>query len=225
MSLYIGGTIAMAIFGMFFLWVPSSDGQEHKNLVLSALCITRMSFVIVYVMFAIAFSIQVFQAYGINYLFVFELDPQHKVTHTTMYRVSCLMLFIWTACMAFTLAELKLEFIFEHKPAIFMVVLLFAFILFCLQPFFKCGYRTARYQLMITLFEISKAPFGRVRFRDFFFADIITSLVATLQDIGSSLYFVTSPGFEDHSFNGKSSRTLTTYLMICAIFPFWFRFW
>lgn len=38
--------------------------------------------------------------------------------------------------------------------------------------------------------EICKAPFGKVRFRDFFFADILTSIVPTLTDLGIVIYVI-----------------------------------
>ena len=88
----------------------------------------------------------------------------------------------------------------------------------------RCGYRTARFQILITLFEILKSPFGRVRFRDFFFADIITSSVTTMQDIGVIVYFIRSGNFWERNYSGPSSNSLWFYLAMCTILPFWWRF-
>jgi hypothetical protein len=55
---------------------------------------------------------------------------------------------------------------------------------------FKCCYRRARYQLGIVLWNILIAPFGSVRFRDFFMADIITSMGTPLSDIGLAIWHI-----------------------------------
>ena len=63
------------------------------------------------------------------------------------------------------------------------LVLTLTFLITCIQPFFGCFYRTARTELLKVIIEIFKAPFGKVRFRDFFFADIITSMSVPLVDM------------------------------------------
>ena len=77
---------------------------------------------------------------------------------------------------------------------VFFVIL----ILFCFQPIIKCGYRTARYQLAYTIWQIFISPFGRVRFRDFFFADVITSVPPSITDISTALYFFGTSTFWKH---------------------------
>jgi hypothetical protein len=68
-------------------------------------------------------------------------------------------------------------------------------IFFCLQFFCKCGYRTARLEVAYSLFQIVVAPFGKVRFRDFFLADIITSIPPSIQDLILLIYYFSSDGF------------------------------
>jgi len=106
------------------------------------------------------------------------------------YRLGVIFLFMWSSCFALSLMEVRLEYLFKDAPAYFMVGLLAFFMIYCFQPVLQCGYRTARMQLVITLYEILISPFGRVRFRDFFFADIITSMVTSLQDIGLILVYI-----------------------------------
>jgi hypothetical protein len=108
-----------------------------------------------------------------------------------LFKVSAFLGFIWSLCFTMTVIEEKLS-VFANLPAIFMVVLFLGMVFYCVQPCFKCGYRTARYQLLITFIEIFKAPFGRVRFRDFFFADVLTSVGTTLQDFGIAIFYITS---------------------------------
>jgi len=64
------------------------------------------------------------------------------------------------------------------------------------------------------------APFGTVRFRDFFFADVITSLTTPLKDIG---FIALHLG--DVEREKAKSNYLSTYLIIISFAPFWWRFW
>jgi hypothetical protein len=77
------------------------------------------------------------------------------------------------------------------------------------------------------------SPFGTVRFRDFFFADVITSMGQSLKDIGAIMVFFgcNVNGKDDD----KDSECMTkswiaanfkpNFLIVCSFIPFWFRFW
>ena len=105
-------------------------------------------------------------------------------------------------------------------------VILVFLILLCLQPFIKCFYRRARYSLMIVLWNILIAPFGTVRFRDFFMADVITSMGTPISDIGYAIHQINIQrqrlGFLDYL---EKPVWLNNYLIVISIIPFWFRFW
>ena len=67
---------------------------------------------LVYIVFASGLCSQLFVRYGINYLFILEIDPNHKITHMTLYRVALTLFFIWASCCTLTLAEIKLQYLF-----------------------------------------------------------------------------------------------------------------
>lgn len=73
---------------------------------------------------------------------------------------------------------------FKSKADVILLVVAIVILLLCIQPFKDVFYRVARYQLLVVLWQILISPFGMVRFRDFFFADIITSMAVVLGDIG-----------------------------------------
>lgn len=105
----------------------------------------RFCFFFIYILFAVGFCIQVFVHYGVNYLYIFELDPQQKMTHHQLYKVGFVLLFIWSTCFSLSLMQVKLVYMFYHSPMWLMVGMMIFFVLYCIQPFFSCGYRTARY--------------------------------------------------------------------------------
>jgi hypothetical protein len=132
-----------------------------------------------------------------------------------------------------TMMEIKLDYYFKFKSPWFIIVLLIIFVVYCFQPCVKCGYRRARGELLITLKEIVISPFGRVRFRDFFFADVLTSITGTLGDIGFALYFCIYDTAQYESLDDKqlgyipymAHRRLYVYLIVIGFLPYWFRFW
>lgn len=111
----------------------------------------------------------------------------------------------------------------------FMLSILVLMVAYCLQPCLPCGYRRARYQLLITLKEIFLSPFGRVRFRDFFFADVITSMAEPLKDIGNSIFFISHISDEKNSDQKRmdyaNNKALQIFYYVMAFLPFWLRFW
>lgn len=78
---------------------------------------------------------------------------------------------------------IKMEIVFEKTVAAFSLAVLLFFVLICIQPF-KIFYRRGRLSLLITLWNILISPFGQVKFRHFFLADILTSMTQPLRDLG-----------------------------------------
>jgi EXS family len=91
---------------------------------------------------------------------------------------------------------LKLEFLFEKAIAGFTLGVLAIFAFMCIQPF-HCLFKRGRVALGQTLWNILISPFGLVRFRHFFLADIITSFVQPLKDLGYMGCFFTQGGWMD----------------------------
>lgn len=96
------------------------------------------------------------------------------------------------------------------------------FLVYCFQPWAKFGYRRTRRAIINVIGEIVIAPFGKVRFRHFFFADILTSIVSNLQDIGFALVFLLDSGLKMKI--DKNGVSMLTYLFLASFLPFWWRF-
>jgi hypothetical protein len=60
--------------------------------------------------------------------------------------------------------------------------LIIVFILLCCLPF-HVFYLRSRLELLKTLWHILISPFGPVKFKDFFLADILTSMIYPLRDV------------------------------------------
>jgi len=72
------------------------------------------------------------------------------------------------------------------------------------------------------------SPFGKVRFKDFFFADILTSITTPLADMGFIYVYFADAGYKNTGFkkiDPKDYPNLKVYLILIAFAPFWWRFW
>lgn len=79
--------------------------------------------------------------------------------------------------------------------------------------------------MAITIKEIVIAPFGRVRFRDFFFADVITSMGVPLKDLGALIYYLAHIKNVNNQKNSQDYKVIVVYNIIASMAPFWWRFW
>ena len=56
-SFFGGASSIMVLFGLFFLFTESSDGDYDYELILSGLATIRFTFILVYILFACGFAI------------------------------------------------------------------------------------------------------------------------------------------------------------------------
>ena len=74
---------------------------------------------------------------------------------------------------------------------------------------------------MKAIFQIFIAPFGTVRFRDFFLADVITSMGQPLVDLGIAMAYFSQGHWASRD---PSVSKPVVYLAIVAYLPYWWRF-
>ena len=72
----------------------------------------------------------------------------------------------------------------------------------CLLPF-HVFYLRSRLELVKVLFQIVISPFGVVKFKHFFLADIITSMVQPLRDLGAIVALFVTGVWLDLTSNAK----------------------
>ena len=110
--------------------------------------------------------------------------------------------------------------------SLFSIIAFSFFTLICIFPldFF---YRFARWEVLKVLLNILISPFGVVRFKHFFLADILTSFTVPLKDLGFIFCFYTKGLWLDSSYPFNDDQTcpgLDNYCHIIVFIPFWFRF-
>lgn len=133
------------------------------------------------------------------------------------------MLTIWSFCFLGQVFVIKLAYVFEQPVAAFTLVVLAIFLALCFSPF-HCFYMRARKDLMVVLYHIFISPFGIVRFKHFFLADVITSFVNPLKDIGFiCAFFFSGKWLNSELPSTKDNQALLDYTLIVGFLPYWFR--
>ena len=134
--------------------------------------------------------------------------------------------FICFLCLVWQFLEIKLNSVFDTDFAVFTLLLVISFITICLLPFHVC-YLQARIQIAKTLYNILISPFGLVRFRHFFLADVITSMTSSLENTATITCYFATGDFETGtkvSNLKQECSALYDYKILMSFLPYWFRF-
>lgn len=202
---------------------PSPSDPDPLKQIFASFYTFRFLLMILFTVASAGFGIKILRRFKVNYLFIFELDPNYKVTYMQLIRITLMLFTIWGFCFAGQILIIKLGYIFEPK-AWFTLAALIIFFGFCFAPL-HCFYMRARKELLIVLWNIFISPFGLVRFKHFFLADILTSFVIPLKDIGSIVFFFVDGLWETSDTPSTSkSDVLKYYTIVVAFLPYWFRF-
>ena len=127
-----------------------------------------------------------FRKYEINYFYIFDLDYRYKLYEYQIWAIAIVLAFFWFVAFYADIICLIIEAYadVDHKELLMDhirsynyigMTLLSIFIVGCFFPH-KCMYGQARIELAYTIYNILISPFGKVRFKDFFFADVLTSI-------------------------------------------------
>ena len=122
--------------------------------------------------------------------------------------------------------QVKLNLVYSSDFPFFTLLLLISFLLICLLPL-HVGYLQARIQVAKTLFNILISPFGKVRFRHFFLADVLTSMVSSLQNTAVIMCYFKTGDFETSTKVSDllgACPVLYDYKILMGFIPYWFRF-
>ena len=106
------------------------------------------------------------------------------------------------------------------------MLLIISFATMCCFPFHIC-YLKGRLEVLKTIYNILISPFGKVKFRHFFLADIITSMAHVLQDTGTIGCFLASGNVLTSTkvTDLKEECSAMFYWKIYVSFlPYWWRF-
>ena len=145
-------------------------------------------FTIVLSFFGFSFNIYMWRRYRINYMFIFELNIRKTITYKQFTEFSAISLFLWSFCLFLTINQVFGTFI--HFQFIPLILILLYFVLLFLP--FPVLYFSSRKWFIITVYHIFTPAFRKILFKDFFVADLFTSLTFFWTSIYVNICFYTN---------------------------------
>lgn len=145
------------------------------------------------------------------------------MTYIQLYRVTLLMSVVLTSFMLMQIIVFVFYWLFPDNTKIPTVGLTILFLLGIMFSPFNYLYRTTRFEIIRVLGQIIIAPFGLVKFKNFFLADVITSAKLMLSDSTAMVCFYTSGEFNSEYPVTCSWQPNLNY--VWGIIPYWWRFW
>eukprot|EP01022_Parablepharisma_sp_SALTPOND_P004520 TRINITY_DN120435_c3_g1_i1.p1 TRINITY_DN120435_c3_g1~~TRINITY_DN120435_c3_g1_i1.p1 ORF type:complete len:700 (+),score=58.28 TRINITY_DN120435_c3_g1_i1:6770-8869(+) len=218
-SFFLGMTVSLMVVALILLFIPG-DYQFKSDYMYSALPVFRYTLIIDLCLFGLGVVVTYFRRYAVNYIYIFQLDPNYRIREAQINRVALFILYIWLLCFFLQILTFKYEFIATHS-AVFAFTLFIALTVLYISPF-RFVYRGARVEMIRTMWNIIISPISEVRFKDFFLADIFCSMVKPFQDMVTTFCFFTSESWVNNT--DAHCPWLKSGLLIIAILPYYWRF-
>lgn len=164
--------------------------------------------------------VQVLRRHKINYIHIFGIQPYSQLTHYQLYNLGMFLTVLFAACLL--MQECTDIFNLQpegriYEPSFICFVAFWVFLLAPIDHFQK----EARFALLQSLLNCLRAPFMKVTFRDFFFADVLCSAPIIFQDITSFGCLASSDDFIKVR-HGQCPRAKNfSYFFI--LLPLWIR--
>eukprot|EP00656_Telonema_subtile_P051489 TRINITY_DN6938_c0_g1_i3.p1 TRINITY_DN6938_c0_g1~~TRINITY_DN6938_c0_g1_i3.p1 ORF type:complete len:826 (-),score=263.81 TRINITY_DN6938_c0_g1_i3:836-3313(-) len=183
----------------------------------------RLTLSVILMCWAWALNLYVYRKVRINYRLIFDFDPRNYLKPSQLLDICSLLTCFWLVAVSITqlgwIEAPYLDFDNDHTIvypmatfAIFLVATLLAQIL-------------GDMWLLDVMWNIIRAPFVHVAFKDFYVADQLTTLAISLVDFEFSMCYLFAGGFDDSSATEShacvdQNNTLKPYI---AMIPSWWR--
>ena len=170
--LYLG-ILFTAIF--FYVIVKHIDGSNTNDSFKPFFPFFSFSYIIILSLILLGIDIMILKYYKINYAYIFELDTKNKIQPIGIFQHAFGLASIWM--ILFLMMKLALKFgLFGGEYTLFPLIMNTLLIIILFLPF-HILYLSFRKGLLLVLIR-NLFPFGKntVRFKDFVFGDILTSL-------------------------------------------------
>lgn len=216
---YFGIILSCILFFIFLANIPSTTDNDLSPFFPSF----NFGLVIIEAMIGCGFVVSILQKYRINYVYILDIDLKSRLGGHDLYKNGFLLLTLWISILL--LMKLSLNFgFFGGQYALFSLILNGLLILFLFLPFhiMYFGFRKGIIKVLIrNFFPIGK---NTVRFKDFLFGDILTSLNKPFTSL--LLGYCLMSCIDCQALNKRSSECNrdTIPCLIVLFYPFFIRF-
>ena len=219
-SFYLG--IILTLLFSLVLVSQIEIGVSENNSISYFFPAFSFSLILIFLMVGVGVNVIVFRKFRINYIYIFEIEPKSRLGHNEIFKTALFLLTIWSILLL--LMKLSLSFnLFSGKFFVFPIILLSFITLFILWPF-HCFYYNFRKGVIISTIK-NIFPIGKngVRFRDFMFGDILTSMTRPFASLVVSLCLLNcQPCIEMNRTEDCSRNMIAAFILM--LLPFVIRF-
>lgn len=155
-------------------------------------------------------------------MFIFEFEPRTRLSFLQCFDEAATLTIIYFLDAIIFIKSA--DWMSTKYITMWPTALVIFFILRLFLPIFD--HWKSRQCIINALGQVVIAPFGRVRFRDFFMGDVLTSLVKVLADLYLALCVLSQNEYYTPAADSfcLSSSFTATIKPICICAPYWFRF-
>lgn len=167
--------------------------------------------------------VSILQKYRVNYIYILDLDLNSRLGPADLYQNGFMLLAIWFIILIFMKLSLNFDF-FGGNYALFAMILNGLLILFIFFPFHIMYYRFRKGIINVLIRNFFPIGKNAVRFRDFMFGDILTSLNKPFASL--VLGYCLMSCIDCQSLNKRSAECTreTIPCLIVLFYPFFIRF-
>ena len=216
---YFGIILSCILFFIFLANIPSTTDNDLSPFFPAF----NFGLVIIEAMIGCGFVVSILQKYRINYVYILDIDLKSRLGGHDLYKNGFLLLTLWISILLLMKLSLNFGFFGGHY-ALFSLILNGLLILFLFLPFhiMYFGFRKGIIKVLIrNFFPIGK---NTVRFKDFLFGDILTSLNKPFTSL--LLGYCLMSCIDCQALNKRSSECNrdTIPCLIVLFYPFFIRF-
>jgi hypothetical protein len=167
--------------------------------------------------------VSILQKYRVNYIYILDLDLNSRLGPADLYQNGFMLLAIWFIILIFMKLSLNFDF-FGGNYALFAMILNGLLILFIFFPFHIMYYSFRKGIINVLIRNFFPIGKNAVRFRDFMFGDILTSLNKPFASL--VLGYCLMSCIDCQSLNKRSAECTreTIPCLIVLFYPFFIRF-
>ena len=224
---FYAGVIVAALFFLFTINYVTNINKTEEEIRQQSLVpffpAFNFTFVLIEMFIGVGVNIIILRRYRINYIYIFEIDPKLRLGAYEMFQNSLLLLAVWMIALVVTKLTLCFD-LFSGNFVIFSLGINMAIISFLFFPFqvFYYDFRKGILHTMVKNF----IPLGKngVRFSDFLFGDILTSLNKPFASMILSFCLLSCQNCRKENDRSSDCNRNTYPCLIVLLLPFVIRF-
>ncbi|KAL0477227.1 phosphate transporter PHO1 [Acrasis kona] len=170
-------TVTICVIIAWFIH-PSVTSSKLSDVFFDAFPIFRGQLLYIIYVWMWGLNLYVWSRNRINHVYIFEFDPNNNLDHIRVFKSASVVSVVWVVSFLLYLIALKTDYINANYIPLVMSIILVGVIVLPLHAF----HLNARWTLLKTLINLFLTPFGQIRFRETFAADILTSMVIAITD-------------------------------------------